>query len=225
MSRQGQMNSGLLYFPSPMVRIVGKYYLESILRHSLHRLLQVTAIGKRRLSGILHTDDFYRSHTMRYRKMLVHQLMPSHLILQLEEEPAVLSQGTQTMVGIIFAVIVVTPNREDTIGSMQLLQIFHIRFHLIGSIVHQVAGKEHHLHPLGIGSFHHLLHEVGTLRKGTEMQIREMQNLIAIKVRRQIGRRISHVFHLQSLPSLYESIEEPSHHRQGRQNGEEPRHE
>ncbi len=68
--------------------------------------------------------------------------------LKLEEESAVLSQGTQTVVGIIFAVIVVTPNREDTIGSMQLLQIFHIRFHLIGSIVHQVAGKRASSPPL-----------------------------------------------------------------------------
>ena len=125
---------------------------------------------------------------MRYGEMLVHQLVPSHLLLQTEQQSSVLFQIPDAMMRIVFAIVVVSPHREDAIGRMQFLQIIHISLHLAGIIVHQVAGKEHHLHPLGIGTFHHLLYEVRTLREGTQMEIAEMQNLVSVEIRRKIGR-------------------------------------
>ena len=39
-----------------------------------------------------------------------------------------------------------------------------------------------------------------------------MQNLVAIEIRWQVGRRIRDLLHLQSLPTMRETIEKTQHH-------------
>ena len=89
--------------------------------NALHRLLQIGSIGERWIAGILHTDEFYACQTMRYGDMLVHQLLPTQLALEIIEHLAITLQGTYRMVVVILAIVMVAPNGLNAIRRMEFL--------------------------------------------------------------------------------------------------------
>ena len=215
------------YLTTPMMRIVGKEHLEAVLVHSLHRLSQVAAIGKWRLTGILHAHDGDGSHAMTHHMMGVHQLLPPQSLLIIEEQSVILAQGSERMVGGIFAIVMIAPDGVDAVIGMQLAQYLDVGLHLGGIIVHQVAREENQIWVLAIRLVHHLLHKVpalATLGIRAQVEIGELHQAVAVEIRRQVGRGKGNMLHLQSLPALDESEGKPSHKCQRRKKGEEPRH-
>ena len=89
--------------------------------NALHRLLQIGSIGERWIAGILHTDEFYACQTMRYGDMLVHQLLPTQLALEIIEHLAITLQGTYRMIVVILAIIMIAPNGINAIRRIEFL--------------------------------------------------------------------------------------------------------
>ena len=115
MSRQSKLYLLTNYFSAPMVRIMTQEDFKHIRIQPLHRFLQITAIGERRLTGILYAYYSDRCHTMTHHMMFVHQLMPPQTFLITIEHTAVSLQSANRMIVAIFTIIMISPNRIDAI--------------------------------------------------------------------------------------------------------------
>ena len=147
------------------------------------------------------------------------QYVPAHFPFHAQE----LAEAFGTFAGRVDRgighVVVVAQDGHDAVLRPQPREGFHKRCGLLGRGVYQVAREDDEVRLLPVHAVHHLRHKVRVARVGTQVEVRDLYNLVALEA---LGQSADFQFggaYLQAAPAPQRAVELCSGHEEGQGHG------